>query len=416
VQNKTRANENRENIATVSVFLFVTVALALISVSNCFNSSDKIAVEEKRMLAPLPKLRLRSPTLSGFSAAFNAFFNDRFAYRQQLFCLITYISYRIFAVSNSPSVVIGQHNWLFFLAGGDEETARHYPLFSRSELESWGRVLEARRAWLAARNIKFLFVVAPSKCSIYGEELPSAYKPIFPQSQQDQLLDYLRKHSKVSVVDLRPTLIDAKKFMRLYYYTDTHWTHAGAYIAYTKIAERLKSWFSQIEPVGFSSVRIDNFRFDDGDLQNMLGLHGLIPEMVSRALPQKRFPYKKCEIGQERCLEATHMHEENAPYATELDKPNLPRAVCLRDSFMAAMAPWLSANFHRIEYYWQQDFPQTVIEREKPDVVIEEIVERELVRSDPQNPPDVDQALDREYLASKIDKSKLAGTSAIKLQ
>ncbi len=407
MQNQTRVNNNREDLATVLLFVLVTLVLALISASNCFNANNTVAVVENRMMAPLPKLRLGSPALLGFPAAFNAFYNDRFAYRQQLVCCINYISYKAFSVSNSPGVAIGHHNWLFFLYGGDEETARHYQLFSRDELESWGRVLECRRAWLAARNIRFLFFIAPSKCSIYSEELPSAYKPIGPQSRQDQLLNYLRTHTKVSVIDVRPVLIDAKKFMQLYYYTDTHWTQVGAYAAYTKIAERLQSWFPQIVPFRFSDMAIDTFRFSDGDLQNMLGLNGLIPEMASRALPKHRYSYRKCKLGQNDNLALAH--PESAPYATEVDNPRLPRAICLRDSFMAAMAPWLSEHFRRIEYYWHQEFPLRAIECGKPDVVIEEIVERELVRSDLHNPPEVDRALDQEYFANDVDKSKLAG-------
>lgn len=366
------------------------------------------------MLAPLPRLNLKGGGLLDFPPAFSAFYNDRFAFRQEFVSLINYFSYKAFAVSTSPAVAVGHHGWLFFIDHGDEETAMHYPLFTKAELRHWVHMLEARRAWLAARNIKFLFFVAPSKCSIYSEALPPAYRPNAVLSRQDQLLSSLRANSRVSVIDLRKPLIDAKKFTRLYYQTDTHWNPVGAYLAYLKIADCLKKWFPQIRPCSLADVAIDTFKFEDGDLQNMMGLHALIPEIVPRSLLRRQPTWEIKKISSKGQLDVAHA--ELAPYATEIAKSKLPRAFCLRDSFMASMEPFLSTHFSRVAYYWQQEFPVSIIEREKPDVVIEEIVERELYRFDPHNPPTVDQGLDREYFARIADRNKLAGTSAIKIQ
>jgi alginate O-acetyltransferase complex protein AlgJ len=409
-----KSKATAESVGTVVLFVFVMFVLAGVSLSNCLDSSNTVAKVENRMMAPLPKFRLWSPTLPLFPGAFNAFYNDRFAYRQALISLVNYVSYKALSVSNSTQVVVGHHAWLFFLDGGDEETARHEPLFSQDEIHQWGRVLEARRAWLAARNIKFLFVIAPSKCSIYPEELPSAYNPVHEQSRQDQLLSYLKSNTKVSLLDLRQTLMEAKKFARLYYYTDTHWDHLGAFLAYTKIADRLQTWFPRLKPLGFADMRIDTFRFEDGDLQNMMGLHGLISEIVPRALPKKNANYRTSMIDTKGQSEVTH--PQNVPHATDINDPSLPRAVCLQDSFMEAMSPLLSRHFSHISYYKQQEFPASIILREKPDVVIEELVERELNRFSPSNPDAVDEELEKARLANLVDKSKLAGANAQKVQ
>lgn len=62
---------------------------------------------------------------------------------------------------------------------------------------------------------------------------------------------------------------------------------------------------------------------------------------------------------------------------------NLPRAVMFRDSFASSMIPFLSEHFRRIVYEWQgpNQFNYALVEREKPDVVIQEMVERKLSRS-----------------------------------
>jgi hypothetical protein len=64
------------------------------------------------------------------------------------------------------------------------------------------------------------------------------------------------------------------------------------------------------------------------------------------------------------------------------EQPNadLPRLVMFRDSMGMALIPLLSENFHRSVYILAQAFDTVTIEREHPDIVIDEIVERGMVR------------------------------------
>lgn len=50
-----------------------------------------------------------------------------------------------------------------------------------------------------------------------------------------------------------------------------------------------------------------------------------------------------------------------------------------RDSFADLLIPLLSEHFQRIVFSWQYTFDRDIVEREKPDVVIQEMVERELM-------------------------------------
>ena len=60
------------------------------------------------------------------------------------------------------------------------------------------------------------------------------------------------------------------------------------------------------------------------------------------------------------------------------DRPGLPRAVVLRDSMAISLIPLLSENFSRVVYVSTRALDRALIEREKPDIVIEELVERSL--------------------------------------
>ena len=57
-----------------------------------------------------------------------------------------------------------------------------------------------------------------------------------------------------------------------------------------------------------------------------------------------------------------------------------PRAVIFRDSFANALIPYLSENFSRVLYVWARDLVPRIVEREEPDVVIQQIAGRLLDR------------------------------------
>jgi hypothetical protein len=71
---------------------------------------------------------------------------------------------------------------------------------------------------------------------------------------------------------------------------------------------------------------------------------------------------------------------ERAPWtAFETGDAALPRAVVVVDSFGGALAPYLSEHFARSVFLTRilpPDQRLAIIDRERPDVVIEEIVER----------------------------------------
>ena len=58
----------------------------------------------------------------------------------------------------------------------------------------------------------------------------------------------------------------------------------------------------------------------------------------------------------------------------------LPRAVVFCDSYIGALAPFLSEHLSRVVYLPEDapGFDADVVERERPDVVIHEMTERKL--------------------------------------
>ena len=63
------------------------------------------------------------------------------------------------------------------------------------------------------------------------------------------------------------------------------------------------------------------------------------------------------------------------PWKTEYENAT-GKAVVFRDSFAVAWYPFLGYHFHDVLYIWQYEWDAALIEREKPSVVIDEILER----------------------------------------
>jgi hypothetical protein len=273
---------------------------------------------------------------------------------------------------------------------------RHCPLFSQSDLSIWSDHFERRRAWLAKRHIKYVLFFAPSKCEIYPEFLPDEYLPVNEQSRQDQLLGALKNRTAVDFIDLRPALLSAKGQFKyaLYYKTDTHWNTLGAFIAYREIARQLALQFKTIEPLDVSDIEITPGRISTGDLAHVMGLKGQLSE--KSAIANNKRPFHWLRLPNVALPDELNESGVTQYFSTHQDRAQLPKAFVICDSFMDYLQPLLSENFRTaLFYYWPSTFPSSLIEKEMPDVVIEEVAERGLAVHLEEDPEDVRLCLSR---------------------
>jgi alginate O-acetyltransferase complex protein AlgJ len=333
------------------------------------------ARDENRELAPLPS---RPHDVAGWRAlpdAFTKYFEDNFSFRSRLVRWQAAFRLQELKVSASPSVIPASDGWLFMGEDGAVEDFTGSTPFSHAELETWRLTLDHTRDWLAARGIRYVFVIAPDKHVIYPELMPSTLHRVRQDTRIDQLVDYLAKHSTVDVVDLRPALREARQRDRIYHRTDTHWNDIGAWVGYQQVVQRLG--MRGLQPVSRESFEERDVLTPGLDLAGMLGLKDVLLEHDLRLVPRVPRAARVVEPANPdpRFMEAL--------VVTEHPDRRLPRAVVFRDSFLSAMIPFLSEHFSRAVYLWQNNFDPATIEKEHPDVVIQEWVGRHLNNSWP---------------------------------
>ncbi len=354
------------------------IAISLPLLGLVFHGENGTTVGENRKAAAMPELRLRGKSLAAFPAQFEAYFNDHFGFRERLIHWLNFTKVVGLGVSPSPKVILGSNGWLFY---GDIELPYYRALvpLTFQELEQWRRLFETRRDWLAVRGIPYLVVIPPNKSTIYPEHMPPSYNQVHARSRLDQLMDYLRVHTDLKVLDLRQPLLAAKNTERVYYRTDTHWNWHGGYVGYAAIVAALSEWFPQLQPVDRNVFRDQLYEEPGRDLSMMLGLREYFADRyIDIAAPK---PREAIDVGQTK--EESDLPGRQArrgeDFAYENRGKGLPRAVVFRDSFATWLIPLLADHFDRIVFSWQYSFDRILVEKEHPDVVVQEMVERILI-------------------------------------
>jgi hypothetical protein len=334
---------------------------------------------ENRTLAAAPGRPATWAEWRSFPAAASRYFEDHFGLRARLVRWQALLRLRLFGVSASPDVIVGRDGWLFYAGDGGAEDIVSATPFTHAELEAWRRTLEHTRDWMAARGIAYVFVLAPDKHEVYPEMLPPSIRRLGVETRSETLVRYLRDHSTVPVLDLRPVLTAAKARERIYHRTDTHWNDRGALAASEAllrvIAPRLAGSAHLREAFTPRVVSVPGL-----DLAGMLGIADGMTEEDLRLVPRVPLAVRVVEPA------APDTRLMDARIVTEQDAPSRPRAVVFRDSFGSAMIPFLSREFSRAVYLWQYNVDPAVVLAERPDVVIQEWVGRRLGTLPPYDP------------------------------
>ncbi len=334
------------------------------------------ALGEARVAFPAVQMTYRS--LAAFPSGFSDYFQANFGGRKALIRYHGELKTAL-GLSASPRVIVGWRGWLYYADEREVDCCRNAIPMTEAQLESWRQTIEARRDWLAARGIHFLFVVPPDKHTIYPEFLPSNMRPVHKQSRLDQLLSYMHEHSTVDTLDLRPALWRAKKDGQIYCKLDTHWNGLGAFVAHREIARSLRKWFPDLRVPELDPTRIGRQERTGGDLARMLGLDSDLKEidpLVNTDPPQATIVTGAGEAVRDpsALIDLIVSEKKNAPIA---------RGVILHDSFCADLLPLLSEDFGRAAYLWGSEFDPEKILPERPQVVIWELVERLLMKPPP---------------------------------
>ncbi len=296
---------------------------------------------ENRYLTTFPEISV-SAVLSGeFMSSFEAYLSDQFAFRDIVMTAKTYIS-RILGITEINDVYIGKNHRLFEVPSSVDE----------KKLDA---LLEAVNNFSASAKIENqYFLLVPNSSYIYSSELPFNLNP---ENQRDTIDNiYYRLTDKIRTVDVCMSLMNHKDDM-LYFRTDHHWTHKGAFYSFVELASSmgLDISSSEYEEVCFSDSFSGTLASSSGINETTDELSAFIPaDSLGRYYVQNFATQRK----ESSVFDLTKLENKNqyevffggnfSKIAIHTDNLNEKYLLVFKDSYANSLLPLLIPHFEKI--------------------------------------------------------------------
>ena len=270
------------------------------------------------------------------------------------------------------NAVIGKSGWVFFTGDNSMTDYQKADTLKQKELFALQTKLDRLNKDLKDKGVALLVVIPPNKSTIYSQYMPDEIPVLGQISQLDQFVKYMKLHGDTFVLDLRPTLLDANQPHAIYYKTDTHWNDVGAYYGYVGIMHALELNYPVMIPRPISDFTYTYKGTSVRDLPLLMGL-SKYPEENWVLTPNfaNQLTETKITLPDGRFIRTV----------INTDK-QLPKLLVFDDSFYGSLAHFIEPHFSRVKTIpftyendvWSLDW----IQRENPDIVIIEVVERDI--------------------------------------
>ena len=352
--------------------IFVLLFILIISLPLCWMTlfvNSPSSAENRR---PNEKPVFYFDKMLEYPQSFNGYFDDHFGFRKELATFNSYYKFKLFHASSKPDVVaVGQKSWLYSV---DPEVVGDYQnkiLFTAAELALVKAHLEEAYDWHASRGVQFYFMMFPLKSNIYPEYLPAFMKRKSDSTKMLQLRDYLKAtKSRVQMIDVTDELLAAKAGSEVYYQHDLHTNFQGGFIAYTKLMNAIHENNPEIIPLSPQRYKKVLKHEHDADLSRILSLQDILLNDEWHLVKYGEFNYKGADASHYETVATLQ-----PTVRTQIKNSSLPKVIVYRDSFFGLMIPFFSEHFSDCIYLWTKELSVEAIDKEKPNMVVYEMLE-----------------------------------------
>lgn len=373
-----------ENNSRIDI-VFMVFVVCFMFVPMFGINHDAISKRENRTLANYVNLYDNGKINYNYGNDFANWFSDRFNQRKLFIDANNRVNKKINGREISDNALVGKNGWLFNRQHNSVAMFQNDNLFTSSELKTIGKQLEDFKKWTEEHHAKFYLYLTPDKETIYPEFYPENIIKVGNKSRMEQLVEYLGKHTDISVIYPIAELQKEKNKHQIYYTTGTHWNDTGAYVGYKTLFSKIKEDIPDLEIMPLTKIKMVEKKHADVDLANALAIDAY------KTYPNKDMINKCYEVRKPHCVSEAIAYPDKAngvltSYVNK-DKSKRLNAVFFTDSFFIQSNAYAAESFHKMINIFvgfgkdfEMDFHKDKIMETNPDIFVVATTERFLQR------------------------------------
>lgn len=264
-------------------------------------------------------------------------------------------------------VLFGSEGYLFLAGDNNAVIDQHTGkcAITKSKLVQWAETTKLRKEYFEAVNIPFYMQIVPDKHSVYSEYLPvSIVKD--KKSNVSKVISVLDPIINDHLSFAKSDLIAAKSDCQVYHKIDTHWTDKGAYIGYLQIIKCLRGCFPLLTELSKPDYQTKWFGGDLGAMQK-LKMSSEAEVLVEHAGHLEIFNNRISVTGKIQVYENEFSNNELV-------------LLIFGGSSTVNFLKFITFSFKKVIFCWSGVLDYKLVEHYSPDVVINQIRERFLIR------------------------------------
>lgn len=383
-------------LAIFTVILFVVPFFGSLLIFG--EQSGVFLPSENRQVVSMTGIdRFTSHGLKRFFGNKNQYIDDRLMGKEELVPVLNELLLDPEKVSrfDLSKGLIGKNEWIFlgndYSRVIDKHCQENFPL-DNYEFQSSINKIDLLKNTTEGLGGTYVLFIAPDKHNIYCDELPQWLGATCKNSEiyTRKLIHKIEDETSVDVVYPALELKSQISKGQLFYKSDTHWNLLGGKVGFVALMRNMERLglirdFQEIPLMDLKQIRNEKL----GDLAHILALPSgykiskdfdYLFQRPDQLLVRWKEVNKKEELkpftvssGSAPSKFYAYMKNESAMYRTKL--------LVLCDSFNNAMSPYFNLYFSDVMYVSRRssmDEKIRAIQKFKPTIVINEIVERDL--------------------------------------
>lgn len=220
--------------------MFVLFFVVMLFIPMSHITKAEYNLREKHKLGEYPSLLEGGYFNNEYGTRVEKWFNGRFAAREQLLDLYTYLRRLLNAYQRNDKIYVGKDEW-FFKKEDFEKQA-----LSQVELHNIITGVNAFNKFCNDNRIKCYIEIVPRRIEFAAQ---NGNRLIAPDNVDKGyvIAKEVTKRTGIDVIYPLAEMLQANKSDMIYFKTDHHWTEWGAYIGYLALLERIRQDFPHLK-------------------------------------------------------------------------------------------------------------------------------------------------------------------------